>query len=239
VPLASLTPLGREPVSAAVHGRLRAAILAGELRAGEALPSERALAEAFGVNRHAVREALKRLQQARLVHVAQGGATRVRDWRRHGGIELLIDAATVPPGGADPGVVRAILELRAAIGADVARRCAERATAAARDRIAAAAAQVLAPGADGEARAAAYEELWQGVVDGADNLGYRLAYNTLLDGQHLVAPAVALVASELDDRPGIEALVAALRAHAGEAAHAAARALLEPAAARAARKEPS
>lgn len=237
MPLTSLTPLGREPVSAAVHGRLRAAILAGELRAGEALPSERALAEAFGVNRHAVREALKRLQQARLVQVAQGGATRVLDWRRHGGIELLLDAATLPPGGADPELVRGILEFRAAIGADVARRCAERAADGARDRVAATAARVLAPSGGAEARAAAYEELWQAVVDGAGNLGYRLAYNTLLDGQHLVAPAVALVAPELDDRDGIRSLVAALRAGDGEAAHAAARALLEPAAAAAGGKE--
>jgi DNA-binding FadR family transcriptional regulator len=241
VPLDSLTPLGREPVSAAVHSRLRGAILAGELGPGEALPAERALAEAFGVNRHAVREALKRLQQARLVQVAQGGATRVLDWRRHGGIELLLDAATLPPGPADPVLVRSILELRAAIGADVARRCAERAPGGVRDRIAAIAARVLSSRADAEARTAAYEALWQAVVDGADNLGYRLAYNTLLDGQHLVAPAVQLVAPELDDRAGIQALVAALRARDGEAAHAAARALLEPAAAAAALdpKEPS
>jgi DNA-binding FadR family transcriptional regulator len=230
VALDDLTPLQREPVSAAVHRRLRAAILRGDLEPGEALPSERALSESFGVNRHAVREAIKRLQQARLVEVAQGGATRVLDWRRTGGIELLLDVATARPGGADGDVVRAILEFRAAIGADVARRCAERAEAPVRARAAAMAAEVLDGTGESEARAALYEELWQVIVDGAANLGYRLAYNTLLDGQHLVAAAVERVAPEMDDRGGLAALARALADGDGEGAHAAARALLEKAA---------
>ena len=69
------------------------------------------------------------------------------------------------------------------------------------------------------------------MVDGAGNLGYRLAYNTLLDGQHLVAPAVARVAPEMDDAATLDALLHALSTRDGEAAHAAARRLLEPAAA--------
>lgn len=230
--LDDLTPVRREPVSAAVHRRLRAAILGGDLAPGDALPSERALSEAFAVNRHAVREAIKRLQQARLVEVAQGGATRVLDWRRTGGIELLLDVVTSRPGDPDRGVVRAILEFRAAIGADVARRCAERAPAAVRERAAAMAAEVLDGGLQGEERSARYEELWQVIVDGADNLGYRLAYNSLLDGQHLAAPAVELVAPEMDDRAGLERLAQALQRGDGEGAHAAARALLEEAAGR-------
>jgi GntR family transcriptional regulator, transcriptional repressor for pyruvate dehydrogenase complex len=225
--LEQLTPVPREPVSAVVHRRLRAAILAGDLAPGAALPSERALSEAFAVNRHAVREAIKRLQQARLVEVAQGGATRVLDWRRTGGIELLLDVATAQPGRPDPAVVRAILEFRAAIGADVARRCAQRAPAALRERAAAMAGEVLDGGLPAEARHERYEELWQVIVDGADNLGYRLAYNSLLDGQHLAAPAVELVAPEMDDRARLERLAEALRRGDGEEAHAAARGLLE------------
>jgi GntR family transcriptional regulator, transcriptional repressor for pyruvate dehydrogenase complex len=227
VPLDRLTALDRQPVSAAVHGRLRAAILAGELEPGEALPSERALAERFGVNRHAVREALKRLQQARLVEIAQGGATRVLDWRATGGIDLLLDVATARPG---PEVVRSILEFRAALGADVARRCAERGGPGPHERAAGLAQQVLDPARDPEDRAARYEELWQAIVDGSGNLGYRLAYNTLLDGQHLVGAAVRRVAPEMDDRATLAALLDALAAADGEAAHAAARRLLEPAA---------
>ena len=48
-----------------------------------------------------MREALKRLQQSGLVRISQGGATRVRDWRRHGGLDLLLelDRACRPASG--------------------------------------------------------------------------------------------------------------------------------------------
>ena len=50
-------------------------------RPGEALPSERRLAEVLGVSRPAVREALQRMTQTRLLEVRHGGATTVRDFR--------------------------------------------------------------------------------------------------------------------------------------------------------------
>src|SRR4051812_15788037 len=84
---------GPKTVSARIHAELRRDILGGRLAAGEALPSERRLAEEHDANRHAVREALKRLEQAGLISISQGGATRVRDWRRHGGLELMLDLA--------------------------------------------------------------------------------------------------------------------------------------------------
>ena len=74
-------------------------------------------------------------------------------------------------------------------------------------------------------------EALDAIVEGAANLGYRLAYNTLLDGQHLAAPAVDLVAPEMDDRAGLQRLARALERGDGEGARAAARSLLEAAAA--------
>ncbi|MCW3041651.1 MAG: regulatory protein GntR, partial [Solirubrobacterales bacterium] len=68
----------RVPVSATVYDALRADILGGRLPVDARLPSERTLSDAHAVNRHAVREAVKRLQQSGLVQVTQGGATRVR-----------------------------------------------------------------------------------------------------------------------------------------------------------------
>ena len=65
-----------------------------------------------------MREALKRLQQAGLVSISQGGATRVRDWRRHGGLELLLSTGDAPEALRVP---RAAMEMRACIGADAAR----------------------------------------------------------------------------------------------------------------------
>ena len=67
-----VTPLPPgERRSDAVHDRLRRAILRGELAPGDPVPSERVLAESLGVNRQAVREALNRLQQARLLLATQ------------------------------------------------------------------------------------------------------------------------------------------------------------------------
>jgi GntR family transcriptional repressor for pyruvate dehydrogenase complex len=53
--------------------------LSGELRHGDRLPTERALAEQFGVSRTAVREAMKALAQKGLIQVRPGRGTFVID----------------------------------------------------------------------------------------------------------------------------------------------------------------
>ena len=111
---------GPTSVSSRVYEHLRDAILAGE---HESLPSERRLSEELGASRHAVREALKRLEQSGLIRISHGGATRVRDWRRHGGLELLLELDAVPAG---LEVERPVMEMRASIGAYAARLCAAR-----------------------------------------------------------------------------------------------------------------
>src|SRR3954451_24231715 len=165
--------------SSRIHSQLRADILSGRYAAGDALASERRLSEELEKSRHVVREALKRLQQAGLVSISQGGATRVRDWRRHGGLELLLDLATEGDAPEALHAPRAAMEMRASIGADAARRCAQRAGAALKAQIAARAEQ-LAAVEDLGARNAHYEVLWDLIIDGADNIAYRLALTTLL-----------------------------------------------------------
>jgi GntR family transcriptional regulator, transcriptional repressor for pyruvate dehydrogenase complex len=192
-----------------IHSRLRAEILSGALPAGAAVPSERRLSEQLGASRHAVREALKRLQEAGLVRISQGGATRVRDWRHDGGLDLLLALAAsgdVPP---ELEAERAGMELRACIGADAARRAAERATAAQRAEITARA-EALAATADPERRNVEYERLWDVVVDGAANVAYRLALNTLVAGQHVLVLDAARVGAELRDDKTIRALARAI-----------------------------
>lgn len=61
------TPLARIPLSLAVSGRLRDAILDGSLPVGESLPTEQELAQTFSVGRSTVREALRVLQAQGLV----------------------------------------------------------------------------------------------------------------------------------------------------------------------------
>ena len=209
-------------MSGQIYALLRGEILAGRYEPGEALPSERRLSEELETSRHGIREALKRLQQAGLVAISQGGATRVRDWRRHGGLELLLEGE-VPEALEAP---RAAMEMRACIGADAARRCAERASAVPRAQIRARAEQ-LAAVEDLDARNAHYDVLWDLIVEGADNIAYRLALTTLVERQTIASLKTDAVARELADAAAIKALARAIAYGEADQAHEHARELLE------------
>ncbi len=62
----------------AVADQIQTKILDGTIRAGDRLPPERELALQLGVNRSSVREALKKLEQLRLVAIQQGSGIRVQ-----------------------------------------------------------------------------------------------------------------------------------------------------------------
>ncbi len=70
-----IAPVARLPLSLDVAARLRDAILAGELSAGDELPTESELASSFGVGRSSVREALRVLQSQGLVTGAESVST--------------------------------------------------------------------------------------------------------------------------------------------------------------------
>lgn len=213
-------------VSDRVHAALRTRILDGTYPAGKALPGERRLSDELGASRHAVREALKRLQQANLVAISQGGATRVKDWRRHGGLELLLAVAADGQAPPELRAVRAAMEMRACIGADAARLAATRADDAQRAQIVARA-EALAQLDVLEARNAQYENLWDLVVDASDNVAYRLALTTLVGGQRVAAVDAIAVAAELRDEQAIRALARAIADGDAPEAERRARALLD------------
>jgi len=121
-------------VSEQVFGRLLEAVLADRYAAGEALPSQRTLAADLGVTMSSLREALKRLEQMGLVDVRHGDATYVRDWRRHGGLDVL--AHVLLRGGTlDAGVLRDVLEARALMLRELAVLAATRRDDAAAERL--------------------------------------------------------------------------------------------------------
>ncbi len=64
-------------ISTQIAEQIRSAILAGEYIPGDKLPSERELADIFGVSRPSVREALNMLASAGLIASHQGGGTTV------------------------------------------------------------------------------------------------------------------------------------------------------------------
>lgn len=221
-----MAPAPRTPLSETIFVRLRDGILRGRPAPGEALASERVLAEQLGCNRHAVREAVKRLQQAGLVAVSHGGATRVLDWRTTGGLDLLAQLPLATDDAApDPALLRSILELRLCVGVDAARRCAERATVP----IVAALNEALETqrAATRQQAPLVYAHLWEHVIDGADNIAYRLAYNSLLAGLDPDSEASrALFEGEACDIDAVATLVASIAARIPDAADAAAEDLL-------------
>ena len=193
----ALQPVNRRSVPEDVFEQIVAEVLSGEMQPGEALPSERRLAEVLGVSRPAVREALKRLTAAGLVEVRQGDATTVRDFRRHAGLDLL-PRLLIRAGELDLSVVRSILETRLHNGPKVAELAARRRR------------PELAALLDDRWRQLADEDdpveqqrhaltFWDHVVDGADSIAFRLMYNTL---RATYEPALAALATMMADEVG-------------------------------------
>jgi GntR family transcriptional regulator, transcriptional repressor for pyruvate dehydrogenase complex len=205
-----LRPVHRRSVPDEVFDQLVGDIVAGDLRAGEALPSERQLAEVLGVSRPAIREALQRLAHAGLIEVRQGDATTVRDYQRSGGLDLLPRLLTA--GGApDLEVVRSILEVRLTLAPDVARRCAQRRTDDEVDRLRDHLAAIEGVAGDPAAAQPHVNALWDAIIDGSGNLVYRLLFNAL---QAAYLPAMEVLtdalAAELTDLHSYRALVDAV-----------------------------
>ena len=94
-------------IAANIFVDLRRQILRGELAAGERLPGERELAAKYGTNRNTLREAVRKLEQSRLVTVRHGQGVTVTDFRRAGTLELLSPFLATGP---ETGEIARILE---------------------------------------------------------------------------------------------------------------------------------
>lgn len=222
-------PVTRVSVSEDVYRQLRDAIVSGAIAAGTALAGERGLAEQFGVNRHAVREAIRRLEQARLVEVSHGGATRVLDWRSHAGLELLAElGASVEVAPAT--LIRSAVEMRLAIGVDAARLAARRISPAAGRALVGHVDDLQAGDASPDLihLGTSYDELWRMIVAASANIAYQLADNSLVEVLHRMPElALALSEPEITDLAAQRALVVAIAAHDEGEASRMAKALLE------------
>ena len=221
-----LQKVRRSSVSSDVFDQLVQEVLSGGFSPGEALPGERTLTEALGVNRQAVREALQRLAEAGLVDIRHGGRTRVTDYRRAAGLELL-PRLLVNAAGVDADVAASIMELRTCLGPDIARRCAQRADQASRHGVADAVAQMEAAADDLDELAELDLQMWEHLVDGSGNVAYRLAFNQLRRTYEPVSDVLReTLRAELTDHKNRRDLAAAVASGDDEGAAAAARRLL-------------
>jgi len=174
-----LKPVEKRSLATEVFEQLRDHIVGGALAAGDALPSERVLAEQLGVNRGAVREGLKRLEQAGLVAIQQGGATRVRDFERSAGLEVLAAMVVRRDGTIDTKIARGILELRSELAPVIARLACAHVTDETADGLRAATAELVARREDVAALQRGALAFWGAMVDATDNLALSLAFHSL------------------------------------------------------------
>jgi DNA-binding FadR family transcriptional regulator len=184
-------------VSDRVFGVLCESIVSGRYAPGEKLPTQRALAADLGVNIGPVREAVKRLEQLRLVHVRHGDAMRVADWRATSGLE-----AAAPllfrQDGFDPDALAALMEARRVMLTESARLAAERRSDEQADELERLAARIAEQAGDRDAVQALDFAFFAELIEAAGNLVFSLVMNSI---RHLYLENAKLFAA-LVENPG-------------------------------------
>ena len=122
-----LKPVQKQNLSNQVFTQLRDEILNLEYDPGDRLPSERELCDIFHINRSSVREALKRLEQARLIDIRHGEGSVVLNFKLSAGFDLLRHLV-MPGGKINFLALRSIAEVRAVIAGEMANLAAKRIT---------------------------------------------------------------------------------------------------------------
>lgn len=209
-------PIARDTVVDSLVTRLRAEILGGLYPPGSFLPPERELAAGYQVTRTSLKHALVRLSQAGLLETKHGVGTRVRDYERLGGPELLpMLIGTVGPDWAEE-----IFEARCEIGAMVARRAAVKATIQHRATLNAQL-EELRNAKDASAAQLAESEIHRLIAAATGNRVYGLLVNALLNAYLEVRTLFQHVfADPKRSADRIAPLVAAIEAGNPETAHA-------------------
>lgn len=206
--MTELRRVERRSVPDEVTDQLADVIVAGDVPPGGQLPSERDLAERLGVSRPTVRAALTRLAASGLVETRQGGGSTVRDFRRHGGLDLL-PRLLLGPAGLDLRVVRDVVEARTLFGPQVAALAAGADADPDADGRLRAAADAVADGEGDAARQHAASAFWDELVDRGGSIVFRLLYNQLRAAYEPALDALAGVLAVETDRPELFAGLAA------------------------------
>jgi DNA-binding FadR family transcriptional regulator len=165
----------------------------------------------MGVNRGAVREALTRLAQAGLIAVRHGGTTRVLDFRRTGGLDLLPRLVVRADGRFDPVAARGVIELRATLAPDLARLAAARGSSALSDALGLDVAAMADAGGDVATLYDVAVGFWARLADASSSVAHVLARNSLQAALTTLRPLLLhVLGDELRDVEGYAAVVVAV-----------------------------
>lgn len=158
---------------------LQEKIISGEYAAGSNLPSERDLVGALGVSRSAVREALQRLAQSKLVTINHGGGTKVNNYKETAGLDLLRQLFTNKTiNNIDFQIFRSLMEMRSALAVDAARLAAMRRSEEEKQQIQAIFELMKQAKSSTELQQRTIE-YWDVVINASENIAYKLSMNTL------------------------------------------------------------
>src|SRR5918999_2830330 len=119
----AIEPIRRVKLYEEVAARIRDLLAEGELRPGQALPSERKLAEQFKVGRAVIREAIRQLEVSGLVESRHGGGNYVREVT----VEHLVAPIASVLNGMAP-LREELMDARLFFEPQIAREAADRAT---------------------------------------------------------------------------------------------------------------
>ena len=218
-------PNNRSPVAGRVYATLLEALLTGRYTAGEKLPPQRVLAADLGVTMTALREALKRLEQMGLIEVRHGDATRVRDWRRHGGLDVIAHLL-LGAGGVDGQILADLLEARTLMLRELAGLAAARRSAEQAERLRGLAVAIVGAPDDAAAQQVDFAFFTE-IADAAGNLVFTLILNSIRELYFRHAALIPVTARHRELDPLYVRLAGAVRAGDADDARAAAAELAE------------
>lgn len=171
-------------IADAIFDDLRDQILRGELKPGERLLNERELAISFGTNRNTLREAVRKLEQAKLVTVRHGRGVIVSDFRRTGTLEMLGPFLRTGPDMAEVvPIVQDILAPRVVLLEYATRLAVRRAEESDLKRLRELSELLIAAFAAKDAKVVAigFQRWMDGVIDSGHSVAVRWIANPFLD----------------------------------------------------------
>jgi len=115
--------VNKKNLSDEVASQIISRIITRALMPGEKLPPEREISERMNVNRHTLREALRKLESLGLLSVRQGDGIYIKDYKDSGNLELLKHIIYQNKDKTSE-VIKDILEMRRIISPEMAERAA-------------------------------------------------------------------------------------------------------------------
>ena len=170
----------RKSTGQLVFEDLQEKIISGQYTVGSNLPSERDLVSTLGVSRSAVREALQRLAQSKLVTINHGGGTKVNNFKETAGLDLLKNLVGNAPLSIDLQIFRSLMEIRGALAIDAARLAAVRRTETQKNALLAKLEEMKQSQNAMELQQRTIE-FWDIIIIASENIAYKLSMNTLKD----------------------------------------------------------